>query len=165
MSINDETMPSYTSTTQHRCHTSDDVLLDTQRTFQKRKSSEADLDDIDIILSKTLSLLLMQTADITTGNPIREAAEKGNFGHHTHISKTGSQLTNGLHGALSKDMARVYLTVHALRGAIRQWEIKMKEQNGILPEHHKDMMNLKSRLVAAERRERRQVSILNGLSA
>ncbi len=108
----------------------------------------------------------MQMADITTENPIREAAEKRKFGHQFHTSKTGSQLVNGRHGALSKDMARVYLTVHALRGAIQQWEIKMKEQNGILkPEHYKDMMNLKSRLVMAERRERRQVSISYGPSA
>lgn len=143
----------------HNSYADANLTLNTEMTSSKRKRSEADLAAEAITLSKkTQPSLHRPRANIGTANPIWAAAEKGTIGQHIHTSETALQLVGGLGGALSKDMARVHLTVHALRCAVQKLEIRKRERNGRLrPAHQIDLENLKKRLMAAERRERRQV--------
>lgn len=159
MSKDNKIQPSTTLDTRHNNHKSGKGSCSIQVTSPKRKISEADLEAEGITLSKTQSSPRVPNADIDTDNPIWAAAEKGMVGQHIHTSKTALRLIGGLDGALSKDMARVHFTVHALRGVIKDLETRKRERNGRLKlAHQKDMISFEKRLRAAERRERRQVS-------
>lgn len=83
MSKDNKMKPPRPSLTQHDSHTSGELSLNTQRTVQKRKRSEVDLDAEDITRSKTQRscrqdwLTLLQT--IPSGQPRRKASSANTF--------------------------------------------------------------------------------------